>query len=146
MASVGKPRLFLDANVIFSGLKSAEGPPGKLIDLYVAGEVTAVVSRLVIDETLQSIQRKIPESLAALRKLLLAFPPEIVDDPPVEEVNRWSKTLASEDAAVLAAAIAAQPDYFVTGDRDFLRNPIIAEASGIRIVTPGECLKRLKAK
>ena len=46
------------------------------------------------------------------------------------------------DATILAAAIAAQPDYFVTGDKRFLA-PAIAERSGLRIVTPAQAVERL---
>jgi predicted nucleic acid-binding protein len=44
--------------------------------------------------------------------------------------------MGSEDASILAAAIAAQPDYLVTGDRRFFENAEIINRTGLRIVTP----------
>ena len=57
-------------------------------------------------------------------------------DPTPEEVKHWSGLLDIGDAAILASAVAAQPDYFVTGDRHFIRNPEIVKKAGLQIVTP----------
>ena len=65
-------------------------------------------------------------------------PPEIRKDPAPEEIKRWSDLLDVADAAILAAAVAAQPDYFVTGDRHFTEDPEIAEKAGLQIVTPAQ--------
>jgi len=43
--------------------------------------------------------------------------------------------------AILAAAVAAQPDYFVTGDRQFIENPEIAGKTELHIVTPAQFIK-----
>jgi len=48
------------------------------------------------------------------------------------------------DAAILAAAAAAQPDYFVTGDADFLENSGIRRETGLRIVWPAQFLNLLE--
>jgi len=53
------------------------------------------------------------------------------------------KNLPLGDAAILAAAMGAQPDYFVTGDKHFTGNPGIAEEAGLHIVTPARFLRLL---
>lgn len=46
-----------------------------------------------------------------------------------------------KDAPILACALAVKPDYFVTGDKDFLTKEI---RERVNTLTPGEFLRRLK--
>ena len=141
MVSEPKLRVFLDSNVIFSGLYSAGGAPGIILERFIEGRLMVVVSQQVLDEVIRTIKEKLPEALPALRKLLVNAPPEIWKDPIPEEVKRWSGLLDVGDAVVLAAAVAAQPDYFVTGDRHFTENPNIAEKADLQIVTPAQFIE-----
>ncbi len=136
-----RPRVFLDANVIFSGLCSAQGAPAVLLKLFVEGRLRVVISQQVLEEVVRTIGRRLPEALPSLRKLLLSVPPEIAEDPPPEDIAFWAQVVHADDAGVLAAAVAARPDYLVTGDRHFFANPGIAEKSGLRIVTPAQFLE-----
>ena len=94
-----------------------------------------------MDEVIRTIKEKLPEGLPALRKLLVNAPPEIRKDPTPEEIKRWSGLLDIGDAAILAVAVVAQPDYFVTGDRHFTENPEIAKEAGLNIVTPAQFIE-----
>jgi uncharacterized protein len=136
-----KPRVFLDSNVIFSGLYSPEGGPGRILEHFIKGDITVIVSQQVLEEVVRTIKEKLPGALPALRRLLLNTPPEVVADPAMSDIAPWRGRLQPGDAAVLVAAAAARPDYFVTGDRHFLSRPDIAESAGIRIVTPVQLLK-----
>jgi len=136
-----KPRVFLDSNVIFSGIYSSRGAPPVILERFIEGRLMVIVSQQVMDEVIRTIKEKLPEALPALRKLLMNAPPEIRKDPPLEEVKRWSELLDAGDAAILTAALSAQPDYFVTGDRHFTENPEIAEKAGLKIVTPAQFIE-----
>ena len=136
-----KPRVFLDSNVIFSGLYSSRGAPEVILESFIEGKLMVVVSQQVLDEVIRTLKEKLPEALPALRKLLVNTPPEIRKDPAIEEAKRWSGLLDIGDAAILASAVAAQPDYFVTGDRHFMENPEIAEKAGLHIVTPAQFIE-----
>lgn len=46
-----------------------------------------------------------------------------------------------KDAPILACALAVKPDYFVTGDKDFLTRDIREK---VNILSPSEFLRRLK--
>ena len=133
-------RVFLDTNVIFSGLYSASGAPARIIDLYAEGRITVVVSQLVLDELVAALKAKRPAILPVLLDLLTSTLPEIVADPPSAEVARWLPVIHdSDDAPILAAAVAARPDALVTGNtRHFLDNPEVARQSGLRIMTPAQ--------
>ena len=139
-----KPRVFLDSNVIFSGLCSPQGAPGIILDRFIKGGVSVVVSQQVLEEVIRTIKEKLPEALPALRRLLVSVPPEVVADPKPVEIERWTRRLSVADAAILAAAVAAQPDYFLTGDNHFLENSGIGEETGLHIVTPAQFLKLLE--
>lgn len=134
-------RVFLDSNVIFSALYSSQGPAGIILEHFINGKLTVVISQQVLDEVIQALKEKLPEALPAFRKLLISRPPEIIKNQSPAEVTTWVTIIHPEDAAILAAAIAAQPDYLVTGDKHFLQKPDIARKAGLRIVTPAQFLK-----
>ena len=73
-------------------------------------------SRTILEELVRVMTIKLPEGLPALKVLLTNVPPEIIPDPPIEESGQWKGYLLAGDALILAAAISARPDYFVTGD------------------------------
>lgn len=144
MASRPSKRVFLDSNVILSGLYSPKGPPGIILEHFVKGNISVVVSRQVLEEVIRTVKEKIPGVLPALRTLLINAPPEITADPKLEEIERWTGKMPFADAAILAAAVVSEPDYFVTGDKHFTGKPEIAEKAGLRVVTPEQFLKVLQ--
>ena len=139
-----KPRVFLDSNVIFSGLYSSKGAPGIILGLFVKGEISVVVSQQVLEEVIRTIKKKLPGALPALKRFLVSMPPEVRPDPTLEEIKRWTGKSPVADAAILAAALATQPNYFITGDNHFLENQRIIEEAGLPIITPAQFLKLLE--
>ncbi|MDP2718479.1 MAG: putative toxin-antitoxin system toxin component, PIN family [Dehalococcoidia bacterium] len=136
-----KLRVFLDTNVIFSGLYSPEGAPGIILGHFVKASISVIVSQQVLEEVVRTVKEKLPEALPALRKLLVNTPPEVVTDPKLQYIERWAMKLNPGDAAILSAALSAQPDYFITGNRHFIDNQDIAEEAELRIVTPAQFLE-----
>ena len=136
-------RVFLDSNIVFSGLYSSRGAPGTILEYFIKGNISVIVSQQVLEEVIRTIKENLPEALPVLKRLLLNVPPEIVTDPKPEALERWTRRLSIEDAAILEAAIAAQPNYFITGDNHFVGNPDLAKVAGIKIVTPAQFLKLL---
>lgn len=139
-----KLRIFLDTNVIFSSLYSSQGAPGVILKYFIEGRISIVVSQQVLEEVIRTIKEKLPEALPALKSLLVNAPPEVGADPSPEAIQCWAKEIHPADAAILAAAITAKPDYFVTGDNDFLGNHTVMEKAGINIITPAQFLKLLE--
>lgn len=139
-----KLRVFLDTNVIFSGLYSSQGAPGAILAHFIEGSVSVVVSQQVLEEVIRTIKEKLTEALPALKRLLVNAPPEVEADPSPEAIQHWAKEIPPADATILAAAIAAKPDYFITGDNHFLENQTIMEKAGLNIVTPAQFLKLLE--
>jgi putative PIN family toxin of toxin-antitoxin system len=141
MTSRRKVRVFLDTNVIFSGLYSSRGAPAAILERFIEGRISVVISQQVLEELVRTIKEKLPEGLPALRKLLTGGPPEIQADPSSEQIEKLTGKLQFADAAILAAAINARVDYFITGDSHFLENADIAKECGLKIVTPAQFLK-----
>lgn len=139
-----RPRIFLDSNVIFSGIYSSEGAPGIILEHFVEGRLRVVISQQVLEEVVRTVKERLPQALPALRRLLVSIPPEIRNDPSPEEVARWAEVIHIEDASILAAAVGAQPDYLVTGDKHFFENLGIEEKSGLNVVTPAQFLECLQ--
>jgi len=131
------PKVFLDSNVLFSALYSPAGAPGKILQLYGAGRLSTVVSELVIREMARAISDKAPQLSAAVAALLSDRPPEIVPDPPRTAVLKYLPHVNSKDAPIVAAAIGAGVDYFVTGDRR-IADEIRSLNPPFRVLTPSE--------
>jgi putative PIN family toxin of toxin-antitoxin system len=144
MVPKSNPRVFLDSNVIFSGLYSPHGAPGIILKHFIRGKISVAISQQVLEEVIRTIREKLPAAIPALKRLLLNAPPEIVADPEPEEIEHWTKNLSVEDAAIWAAAIATKPDYFITGDNHFFKNPDLAKVAALKIVTPAQFLKLLE--
>lgn len=144
MASKPKPRVFLDSNIIFSGLYSPKGAPGIILEHFIKGDISMVVSQQVLEEVIRTIKEKLPDALPASRRLLVSIPLEVRADPEPGEIKRWARKIPVADAAILAAAVAAQPDYLVTGDNHFIENPGIAKEASLHIVNTAQFLKFLE--
>lgn len=99
-----------------------------------------VISQQVLEEVARTFRRSLPEAVPALKDFLLSTPLEVVADRGSEDVSRWSEFLDEGDAGVIAAALAAEPDYFVTGDGRFLKNALVKKESGLEICTPSVVL------
>ena len=161
-----KPRPFLDTSVLFSGLHSRTGPPAAILNLHIAGRLTAVVSRLVIDELVRAVSAKQPRHIPLIPALLVESGllsdeyiyegghisllnvflsdawPQLCPDPAPHLVRRVRPLINAADAPILAAAIESGADCLVTGNtRHFTAE--VSEKAGIAILTPTDYLRTL---
>ncbi|MBI1886028.1 MAG: putative toxin-antitoxin system toxin component, PIN family [Chloroflexi bacterium] len=144
MARSPRPRVFLDTNVIFSGFHSPSGPPAQILRLHIEGAIQAIVSQQVLEELARTIAAKLPSAAAPVRALLVSAPPEVVPDPPLEMAKHWAKLVDPVDAPVIAAAVQAGADYFVTGDKVFLGKAREIAKSGIAVLSPRQLVEKLE--
>jgi predicted nucleic acid-binding protein len=135
----GKPRPFLDTNVLFSGLYRAGGPPATILERHAQGRLAAVISRQVLEELVSTIRAKKPDLLLLLQTFLTNAPPEVCADPLPAEVRRVSAFINATDAPILAAAIKCGADCLVTGNtRHFTAQ--VARQANLAIFTPAAYL------
>ncbi len=116
-------RVFLDGNVVFSGLYSSQGPSGLIVQRQVEGSLAAIISRQVLHEVVRTVTERLPRALPALKTFLESAPPEICADARPAEAARWIEFLHAEEAAILAAAVGARPDYFDNRRSSLSRQP-----------------------
>ncbi len=137
-------RLFVDANVLIAGADSRSGSSNAILWLVELGLFQLVVSRQVLDETERNLRKKLPRALPNFAAQMAQIHLEIVPDPPPEESERWHGVIEEKDAPILAAAVLAAPDRFVTlNARDFTAG--VAARSGLLIQTPAELIQSVRA-
>lgn len=108
-------RLFLDANVLFSMALGSRERPHPLLRLASFGQCALITSSLGAEEARRNIARKVPHASEHLGAVLSTV---AIGPDPTDVLVRWAlrQGLPSKDAPLLAAAIAACSDSFVTGD------------------------------
>ena len=134
--------VFLDSNVILSGLLSDRGAPRLILDvlslrLPVLQGATGKYNILEIE---RNLAKKMPNLVPIYRKYLPLLDLEIVPLPSPETIEAMAGQSIDKDLPVLASASACRADYLVTGDKkDFAK----AKESGkycFQIVSPAEFL------
>ena len=140
-----KPRLFLDTSVIFAAVLSPTGGARKLFLLGEAGLMQLVVGPTILHECQEVVQRKSPASLPTLAQLMAIASLETSQAPTRKQIDAADVYVQyAPDARVLAEAMLAKPDWFVTHDKEhFLQRQIDTELS-FRVGTPGDLLQNIK--
>ncbi len=135
-------RAFLDTSALVAAIWSEEGGGRMVLRLGEAGVVRIVVSRQVLAEIERTLRSRAPHALATLAVLLDQLRVEVAPEPGREVLATCQALVGHRgDAMILAAAIAAPPDYFVTPDRErFLDNAKLRQAVPFVVGTPGDFL------
>lgn len=142
MNNMGRPSVFFDASALFAAIFSEVGGARMILKLAEGGLIDLVISSQVLAEVESALRRKAPGVMGALLLLLDRSHCRVVPNPPLVQVDALVPLIAYRpDAAVLAAAIAAQADYLVTLDRrHFLENARLVSDPPLPIGSPGDCL------
>jgi predicted nucleic acid-binding protein len=140
-----KHRVFLDSDVILSGLISGQGSPRIILDLLSLGlpMLQGVTGRFNLTEIGRNIARRFPAALLVLDEYLPRLDLEIVPVPFLDELEPFRGAVDDKDLPVLASASMGRADFLVTGDKGLL-----AQLSGqgvflIKSLPPAEFLDRV---
>ncbi|MEW6441628.1 MAG: PIN domain-containing protein [bacterium] len=140
-------RIFLDSNVIISGLFSDRGAPAILLDLLSLGlpVLCGATGEFNIVEIERNLKKKMPEVLSKYHEYLPLLKLEIIPVPSAREIRDIEGHVADKDLPVLASAIKAKADFLVTGDKkDFGKAKAGRSGSySFKIVSPAELLHTL---
>ncbi len=140
---VPKPRVFVDADVLFAGAASPSEHGASLTLLRMA-EITlldALTSEQVITEVDRNLSAKLPAALPAFR-LLVARCLTIVPSPTAEQLADFKgDTVDSNDRPILLAAVQHQCPCLVTFNVRHFRpgHPDVVALS------PGEFVQRVRS-
>lgn len=135
-------RVVLDANVFVSSFFG--GNPRKIVDLWKAGQVTLCLSRSIIDEYIEVLQRLGLQNERELDELLALFARglHVVFAAKTPELHIVEKD--PDDNKFMECAVALKANFVISGDKSLTA---IQDYMGIKIVNPKEFLgiyKRLK--
>jgi predicted nucleic acid-binding protein len=133
-------RVFLDSNVILSGLLSDKGAPRTILDLLTLKLPFLVGStgRYNLIEIERNLKKKMPEILSVYKRYLPKLNLKIIPLPRPEELGELSGKIANKDVPVLVSAIRSKTDYLVTGDKQHFQKLNSPGNYSFQIVTPSE--------
>lgn len=147
MSSNGQPlRVVVDTNVFISSMLRRNTPPFHVVRMWVEHRFEIVWSQKQVDEILDvatrpQIERRLTltaEEIAHILRTVRLAPtiqvPDRVRDIDVRDPS---------DMPILAAAIAGDADYLVTGDDDLLILRGDPRIGRLQIVTPREFLETI---
>lgn len=136
-----KPRVFVDADVLFAGAASPNEHSASNLILRMA-ELTliqAITSTQVITEAERNIRQKLPKALPAFQ-LLVSRSLSVVDDPSLLELNEHTGLAHPEDLSILVAAIREGCGLLVTFN---VRHYQPGHPS-ITVLKPGDMVLRIR--
>jgi predicted nucleic acid-binding protein len=112
-------RIFLDSNVILSGLFSGSGAPRLILDVLSLDlpVLSGLTGRYNLIEIERNIGKKMPGALPAYQRVLPRLELEIVPLPSGADLRLLSGAADQKDLPILASAINGRADHFVTGDK-----------------------------
>lgn len=116
-------RVLIDTNILISAALSSNGTPYRAFIKAVSYPNHGLICEQNIDEMRRIFNRKFPQKIAALEKFLsLALMTLEMVPTPVEEYHSEMQIRDINDRPILRAAIHANADILLTGDKDFLES------------------------
>jgi len=138
-------RVFLDTSVVIAAVLSPSGGFRKLFRLAEAGALRLVVGPIVLRECEDVVRSKAPSTAPQLAQLLANARVETSSAPSTRQIKTAKSYVRySPDAYVLAESIQAQPDWFVTHDKEHFLKQRGKITLSFEIGTPGDLIQRLK--
>ncbi len=108
-------RILVDTNILISAILFPNGKPAQVL-LKVTQEHEMVLCEQNLMELREVIKRKVPRLLPNVETLLLELSYELI--PTSQHTEKTMRDL--KDQPILNAAIHANVDLLITGDKDFL--------------------------
>jgi len=144
-------RLFLDSNVLSSGIVSRWGLDKAVLSLCAAQVCKLILAEAVRDEVEDALLERTRALDAAVatpiiedyRLVIASIEPEVVPYPEEERV-RSNRHLIRHlpDVPVLLSAMDARPDWLLTHNTKHFTKAV-AQQTGLRIATPAEFFRTL---
>lgn len=133
-------RVVLDTKVLVSGLLNPEGSPGRIVDLFLAGDLTVLVD----DRILNQYRRVLPRPKFAFDPADVAELMEYLEAEAILVAARPLGIVLTDpsDLPFLEVAVAGGAESLVTGNE---RHFTPKRGGGlVRVDTPAEFIRRWK--
>ena len=111
----------VDTNILLSALVFGSARMATILE-RVAEDYTMVICTYIVDEFRKVVAEKSPKHNAAVDAFFSKFPFELVYTPAWQ--TNMPQLRDEKDKPILAAAILADVDMIITGDKDFLESEI----------------------
>lgn len=135
---IEKEKWVLDTNVVISGMLSTTSPPHKILKrCFTEKKLVPVVS----DDILKEYERKL-NSMEAIDDSDAEFTMKLMIAHAEKVSPRKSLRVVKEDPddnMLFEAALEADADFIVSGDKEVLK---VGKYKGISVITPSEAEKR----
>ena len=130
-------RVLIDSNVIFSAVYTQGSVPHKAYKKALEPPYQALVCEQSLEEIRRAFNRKFPDKIQALERFIAAAL-SVVEVVPVPPSKYPDEDLIRDldDRPILRAAIKAEADILITGDKDFIESGL----STPQIMTAAEFL------
>lgn len=141
MRKRSRPRVFVDADVIFAGSASPSEHSASLVTLRM-GEITlidAVTSRQAITEAERNLAEKIPDALTTFR-LLVERSVRVVPNPSQQDLVQHGDLADRKDLAILVAAVRERCEWLVT----FNVGDFVPGHPDVTVLRPGDFIQRVR--
>jgi len=97
---------------------------GEVLQLYDEGAFDLILSRVVVDELEEVIDRNFPEQRPHLLAFLAPFQDQLVRWPTPAEIEAVRHAVVdADDAPIFAAALVARPDIVLSNDFQTFHSP-----------------------
>lgn len=136
-----KPRLFVDADVLFAGAASPSEHGASLVVLRLT-EITlidAITSRQVITEAERNLETKFPQALPAFR-LLVSRCLQVVPNPAPGDLAPYEGAAGPKDLPILVAAVREKCPWLVT----FNVRHFQPGYPDVTVLRPGDFIQRVR--
>lgn len=141
----GKPRVFVDANILIRGLTLPRFPY-EILRAGTLGQVHLITSVSILAKARHYIETKFPAHVERFEQFLGMGVLAVVDDPAEEVIRRHENLVRdADDVPVALAAIQAGAMYLVSTDQDLTAIDTSTERLRQRITSmrPGDLLKEV---
>lgn len=141
MPTTSKPRVFVDADVIFAGSASPSEHSASLVTLRM-GEITlihAVTSRQAITEVERNLSEKIPHALTTFH-LLVERSLRVVPNPSKQDLAEHGDIADPKDLPILVAAVREGCQWLVTFNVDDFE----PGHPDVTVLRPGAFIQRVR--
>ena len=138
-----KCKVFLDSNVLLSGLFSDRGAPRIILDLLTLNLpiLTGATGRYNLMEVERNLKKRMPAAIPLYHEYLPRLGLEVVVLPSQETVRSLAGIIAEKDIPVLASAIACKTEYLITGDKKDFDRLKKDKRYDLKIVSPAEFIE-----
>ena len=131
-------KILIDTNVLLAASKYPNGTPFKALLKASEPPNYSVVSEQNLEELKNVYSLKFPNDMYLFENFLALIIPKVEIIPiPVDKATDENKIPHAKDRPILRAAVAANVDVIITGDKDFLE----AGLTKPKIMSPAEFVK-----